>query len=199
MRFVKAVAVIALLVPVIGYCAKWEVPTNVTVRDTDKRAAYLEAVDFSYQPTQPVAFSQLKLCIADNISNNTVTLQDSSGSFVGPATGNYYQNTQSQTIQGGGIFKYLDDATSALIATGTTDGGSTALGLTHDIVKFDLKAMTSEAGVTLKFSNVTRAQQYTGGAANDGFNPVGMWRGAGAQRIYASLESVAGRVRACLQ
>jgi hypothetical protein len=199
MRFVKAVAAIALLLPVTGYCAKWEVPSNVTVRDADKRASYLEAIDFSYQPAQPVAFSQLKLCIAENIANNAVTLQDSSGSFVGPATGTYYHNTQSQTVQGGGIFKYLDDATSALIATGTTDGGSTALGLTHDIVKFDLKAMTSGTGVTLKFSNIMRAQQYTGSATNDGFQPVGMWRGAGAQRIYASLESVAAKVKACSQ
>jgi hypothetical protein len=86
-----------------------------------------------------------------------------------------------------------------LIATGTTDGGSTALGLTRDIVKFDLKAMTSGGTVTLKFNNISRAQKYTGSIANDGFNPVGMWRGAGAQRIYASLEAVSEKIKACTQ
>lgn len=199
MNPIKAILAAVLLIPATGHCAKWEVPGNVTVRDAGKRAAYMEAVDFSYQPEKPVAFSQLKMCIAENVSNNAVSLQDASGSFVGPATGNYYHNTNSQTVQGGGIFKYLDDASSALIATGTTDGGSTALGLTRDIVKFDLKAMTSDGTVTLKFNNISRAQKYTGSIANDGFNPVGMWRGAGAQRIYASLEAVSGKIRACMK
>jgi hypothetical protein len=151
------------------------VPSNVTVRDADKRASYLEAVDFSYQPTKPVVFAQLKMCVAENITNNAVNLQDTSGPFVGQATGTYYRNTQSQTVQGGGIFKYLDDSTSALIATGTTDGGATALGFARDVVKYDLKAVASDASITLKFSNITRAQQNTGSLANDGFQPVGMW------------------------
>ena len=196
MRLTTALAIAALLLPATGYCAKWEVPSNVTVRDAGK---YMEAVDFSYQSTQPTAFAQIKMCVAENISNSAVSLQDSSGSFVGPATGAYYHNTKSQTVQGGGIFKYVDDSSSALIATGTTDGGATALGFTRDIVKFDLKAMASGNDVILKFSNIVRAQQNTGSAANDGFNPVGMWRGAGAQRIYASLESVAGKIKTCLQ
>jgi hypothetical protein len=198
MRVVKASMILGLLFPITGHCAKWEVPSNVTVRDADKRASYLESVDFSFQPDKPVAFAQLKLCIAEKITNNAVALQDSSGSFVGAATGRYYQNTQSQTVQGGGVFKYVDDSASALIATGSTDGGSTALGLTHDLIKFDLKALASDQGVTLKFINITRAQQYTGSVANDGFNPVGMWRGAGAQRIYAALKVVATKVKACL-
>ena len=143
----------------------------------------------------------IMVCLSHRISdtlNSAVSLQDSSGSFVGPATGNYYRNVNSQTVQGGGVFKYIDDSTSALIATGTTDGGSTALGFTRDIVKFDLKATANGDSVTLKFGNITRAQQSTGSIANDGFNPVGMWRGAGAERIYTSLESVASKVRACL-
>jgi hypothetical protein len=199
MHMAKSFLVAVLLLPATGYCAKWEVPGNVTVRDADKRASYMESVDFSYQPTQPVTFAQLKMCIAENISNNAVSLRDSSGSFVGPATGNYYQNTNTRIVQGGGIFKYVDDASSALVATGTADGGSTALGFTRDIVKFDLKAMTNGGSVTLTFNNITRAQQATGGAANDGFSPVGMWRGAGAQRIYASLEGVAGKLKSCMR
>ncbi len=199
MRLTKALILAALLLPGTGYCAKWEVPSNVTVRDTDKRASYMEAVDFSYQSAQPIAFAQLKMCIAESVTNNAASLQGSSGSFVGPATGNYYHNTKSQTGQGGGIFKYVDDSTFALIATGTTDGGATALGFTRDLVKFDLKAMISSDAITLKFNNITRAQQNTGSVANDGFNPVGMWRGAGAQRIYVSLESIAVKIKACAQ
>jgi hypothetical protein len=199
MRSINLLAAFLLLVPATALCAKWEVPANVTVRAEGKHASYMESVDFSYLPTAPIAFAQLKMCIAESVNNNAVTLSDSAGSFVGPATGIYYQNGNSQTVQGGGIFKYIDDSTSALIASGTTDGGPAALGLTRDIVKFDLKAATSEAGVTLKFGNITRAQQSTGSVANNGFGPVGMWRGAGAQRIYASLETVAGKIKNCPQ
>ena len=196
MRAGKTFLLVALLIPSTGYCAKWQVPSNVATRDDGK---YMESVDFTYQASQPTEFAKLKMCIAENISNNAVSLQDSAGSFVGPATGTYYNNAKSQTVQGGGIFKYVDDSSSALIATGTADGGSTAFGLVRDIIKFDLKAATSSNIVTLKFSNITRAQQNTGSAANDGFNPVGMWRGAGAQRIYASVETIAGKVKACMQ
>ena len=199
MYVTKALVLASILIPGTGYCAKWEIPSNVTVREEGKRASYMEAVDFSYQSEQPVAFARLKMCVAENVSNAAVSLQDASGSFVGSATGNYYRGSNTQTVQGGGIFKYVDDAASALIATGTADGGSTALGFTRDIVKFDLKAMADGGSVTLKFGNITRAQQNTGSAANDGFNPVGMWRGAGAERIYRSLESVAVRVKACLR
>jgi hypothetical protein len=199
MRSINLLAASLFLVPATALCAKWEVPSSVAVRAEGKHASYMESVDFSYQPSVPVTFSQLKMCIAENVSNNAVTLSDSAGSFVGPSTGHYYQNSHNQTVQGGGIFKYLDDSSSTLIATGTTDGGPTALGLTRDIVKFELKAATVDADVTLKFGNITRAQQSTGSAANDGFGPVGMWRGAGAQRIYASLETVAGKIKHCLQ
>ncbi len=199
MRFINTLIFAALLFPTTAFCAKWAVPANVAVRAEGKHASYMDSVDFSYQPTAAVAFPQLKMCIAENVSNNAVTLSDNAGAFVGPATGTYYQPSHSQTVQGGGIFKYVDDSSSTMIATGTTDGGPAALGLTRDIVKFDLKAATSDAGITLKFGNITRAQQSTGSAANDGFGPVGMWRGAGAQRIYASLEALTNKIKSCLQ
>jgi hypothetical protein len=66
-------------------------------------------------------------------------------------------------------------------------------------VKFELKAIAGDGQVTLKFSNITRAMQNTGSLANNGFQPVGMWRGAGAQRIYSSLEAVSKKIKACLQ
>jgi hypothetical protein len=196
MHLSKVVLLIALLAPATGYCAKWQVPSNVA---TTANGKHMESVDFSYSGDQPKDFKKLKMCIAENITNDAVSLQDSAGSFVGPATGTYYHNTNSQTAQGGAVFKYVDDDSSALIASGTADGGSTAFGLTRDIVRFDLKAAIDDKVITLRFNNITRAQKNTGTLANDGFTPVGMWRGAGAQKVYASLEAIASKLKTCIQ
>lgn len=41
---------------------------------------------------------RIKLCIARNVTNNGVQLNDSSSSFVGAYTGNYYNIEKSTTI-----------------------------------------------------------------------------------------------------
>lgn len=198
MRLMLISTLVLLTLPAVGQCAKPVLPDNVTLRDADKRQSYLDAIDFSYQAEHDLQFAAMKLCIAENISNNPVTIMDSAGSFVGPATGTYYSNDKSQTIAGGSVFKYVDDASSALVATGTADGGPAAWGLTRDILKFDLKAAVEGPRVTLKFSNILRAQQSTGSGVNDGFGPVGTWKGAKPLQVYSSLESIATKLKACL-
>lgn len=188
-----------LLVSPLAHGANNELPSNVTVRSADSRNSYLDTIDFSYQPAAPVSFSKLKLCVAESLTNNSVALNDASGSIVGSATGTYYSDNNNQTVQGGGIFKYVDDSLATLIASGTTDGGKPGWGLSSDFVKFELKASTSDSGVLLKVSNITRAQQSTGLLANDGFQPVGTWKGAGAMRIYEALKVVTGKVESCAQ
>ena len=195
----SAIVVLIALLPCTALAAKWEVPSNVTTKSGPYRGAYADTVDFSYQAGQSVGFAKAKLCVVENVANNTVSLQDSAGSFVGPATGTYYRNSSSQTVQGGGVFKYIDDDSSTLVATGTTDGGTSALGLVRDLVKFDLKVETAGEAVTIKFSNILRAQQNTGSLANDGFQPIGTWRGSRFQGVYESLEGIAGKIRQCMQ
>lgn len=189
---------IVLFVAISTGCASVPMPSNVTTTSIESNN-YIDTVDFSYQSSQTKTFSKLKLCIAENVSNGAVSLQDSSGSFVGPATGRYYQIDHSQVIHGGGAFKYLDDTIFTLIAQGTVDGGPVAFGITKDFVKFDLKAAIDGRAVTLKFLNITRAQQSTGAIVNDGFNPVGTWSGARPIQVYDTLEGVANKVKACLR
>jgi hypothetical protein len=198
MRHMLIAALALCLLPYSAHSKKPELPANMTVRPADKRNSYIDTIDFSYKSETPVPFATLKLCIAGTISNNSTSLQDSAGAFVGPATGTYYSNTRTQTVQGGSTFKYLDDSISTLIATGTVDGGSTALGLTRNVLKFDLKASVSDTDVTLRFANILRAQQDTGIAVNDGFQPVGTWSGAKPLKVHAALEAVAARVKGCL-
>ncbi len=198
MKFVGR-AIFISSVAVLAGCATVPMPSNVTTSPGNASGDYINSIDFTYQSSVPANFSKLKLCVAESVSNRAVQLTDSSGSFVGPATGHYYDNQHSQTVQGGGIFKYADASLSTLIATGTVDGGPAALGLTRDIIKYDLKASAQGPQVGLVFTNIARAQQSTGSSANNGFSPVGTWSGAGPKQVYAVLEGVANSIKSCLQ
>ncbi len=198
MRKIVFATLMLAIFPASTFAANVEMPSNVTTVPGTGKNRHIDTIDFSFAPTQVIEFSKLKLCIAENMTNNAVTLSDSSGSFVGPATGHYYSNDRSQTVQGGGIFKYLDDSTSVLIANGTTDGGTSSWGLIRDILKFDLKAAVNAESITLRYSNITRAQQDTGISTNDGFHAVGTWKGARPKQVYGALELLANRIKACI-
>lgn len=198
MNFVRRAIFISSIAALAG-CATVPMPSNVTTMPGNASGSYINSIDFSYQSNAPEGFNKLKLCVAENVSNRAIQLTDSSGSFFGPATGHYYNDQHSQTVQGGDIFKYADASLSTLIANGTVDGGSVALGLTRDIIKYDLKASTHGSLVGLTFTNITRAQQSSGSAANDGFSPVGTWSGARPKQTYAALESIVNGIKSCLQ
>jgi len=196
---IKALVAVSLTAISVG-CATVQLPNNVSTVPVKSGSnyGYIDKIDFSYQPTQQKTFTQLKLCIAENVSNDAISLHDSSGSFVGQATGNYYQSSNSQTIQGGDIFKYAEETTATLIAKGTTDGGATAMGLTRDIIKFELKGVSSNNSITLVFSNIVRAQQNTGNTVNSGFSPVGVWPGSNSNQVYDSIQAIANKIKFCL-
>ncbi|WP_193315761.1 hypothetical protein, partial [Klebsiella pneumoniae] len=60
------------------------------------------------------------LCIARNVTNNGVQLNDSSSSFVGAYTGNYYNIEKSTTIQGGEVINTAASSSDIVVANGTT-------------------------------------------------------------------------------
>ena len=178
-------------------CAPLQMPSNVTTTPGNASGGYINSVDFSYQPTMPVSFNKLKLCVAENVSNRAVQLTGSARSFVAPASGQYHNVEHSQTVQGGGIFKFTDASLSTLIANGTIDGGR--LGVTRGIIKYDLKASVDGSQVVLVFANITRAYQATGAAPNDGFSPVATRRTKYPMQAYAALEGIANGIKACTQ
>lgn len=189
---------IAAISSVAGCASQVQLPSNVSITPGSNSGLYMDKVDFSFNAMKPVPFDKIKLCVAENISNNAVSLNDTAGSFVGAATGTYYQANNSQSVSGGEVFKYVDDKLATLIAKGTAVATSKSLAVTKDFIRFELKASSSDSNVGLIFSNITRAQQNTGSIANDGFNPVGVWSGARAPDVYATLESVASKIRNCV-
>lgn len=192
--------VASMIAVVVAGCAAppVQLPSNVGVVHGSRGEAYIEKIDFSYGTNGPRDFAKLKLCVAENISSNAVALRDSAGSFVGAASRTYYQANNTQSVGGSGVFKYVDDSSATLIANGTIVSGDNSAILSKDFVRFELKSSVSGNAVVLMFYAITRAQQNTGTAANDGFGPVGVWSGARAPDVYASIESVASKVKACL-
>lgn len=192
-------AAVALGMLGAGCATQVALPSHVAVTPVDSsNASYVDRVDLSYVAAAPRPFSKVKLCLAENVSNNAVTIRDSAGSWVGPATKTYYQTNNVQSVAGGSTFKYVDEASSTAVVTGTTVSGEGQGLLSKDFVRYDLKAATAGNKVALVFSNISRAQQDTGISKNDGFAPVGAWPGARAPDVVAALEKVGARVRACL-
>ena len=188
---------VALVAALTACATPGQLPDRVHTVTGSSGGTYIARVDFSYVPPQPRSFSQLKLCIAEHVHQQGAQLSDTAGSFVGAATGTYYQVNRSQTVIGGPVFKYIDEGATTLVASGLTRTESSG-GLVVDLVRFDLKAATGPQGLTLVFSQIERAQQNTGGTANDGFGPVGTWAGARAPGVYTALEHLADRLKACL-
>jgi hypothetical protein len=185
-------AAIALVLIPLSVAAAAKLPANVTTA-----GRYLDTVDLSYATPSTVPFSKLKLCVAEAVSNDAVTLRDSAGSFVGAATGRYYETNNQHEVSGGNVFKYLDDDLGVLIAGGVADGGSDALHLIKHVVKFELRAGVKPDGISLVFSHISSAQQDTGSMANVGFTPVGTWWGAGTAKAITGIEAVGARIKTC--
>lgn len=186
---------LALAAGLVG-CGTVNLPSNVTtVQGGSSSGRYIDQVDYSYSET--VGFSALKLCVAENVSNDGVTMTDQSQSWTGPWSGITYARGNTSTTSGGDTFKYIDDSTQTVIAVGTVP--ELGQGLIQRVVKFDLKAAAKNNKVTLVFSKITHAQKDTGYATNTGFSQIGDWHGAGALDALAALEGTANRIKACLR
>lgn len=190
-----------ILVLVLSGCATEVIlPANVKTTKGSYNGDYIDSIDFSFNTDKSPTFSQAKLCVAENISNNDITLRDSADSYVGAYTGTYYQNTNTQNIQGKQTFKYVDEDLSTIIANGTVSTNKDGVfAFIKDIIRYEVKLSTKDKEkVSLEFKNITRAQESTGSVTNNGFTPVGVWAGAGTMSTYSALENSANKLKNCL-
>jgi hypothetical protein len=165
------------------------IPANVTVAQNRT----VESIDWSFSLERPVEFALVKRCLATNLHNDEVQLRDSAGSWVGPATGNYYRRDNRGTVQGGAVFKLIDDQNQFLVAQGQTDRTS---GLSGWIIRFDMEAAVEQERVALVMRNVKLAASDTGSISNNGFQPLGTW--FRFKSNYAALEAVATGIKSCI-
>lgn len=110
----------------------------------------------------PPRGDSLPLCVAQNVQNKSVTLADSSGSFLG-ASGTYYQIDKAREAGGGSVIKYVSDDRQSVLAQGSAGYQFLMpLGPIDESVRFDLKAQAMPDRLVLGFSNLERAQLATG-------------------------------------
>lgn len=184
------IAIMGLLLSYpITALAKDTVPANVTVRGN----GILDKVDWSFVPAKTIEFSKLKRCVATNLQNDQIQLQDSAGSWVGPATGKYYRNNNQSAVAAQSVFKFVDEQAKALVAQGWID--KLVFGFRW-IIRYDLELAIEGDGVKMVMRNVKLAMSNTGALSNDGFNDLRTsYR---FNQNYASLKDAADRMKSCI-
>ncbi|MBF7694153.1 hypothetical protein [Acinetobacter pollinis] len=158
----------------------------------------IDTVDESFKPNKEVTFDNIKLCAAQVFQNNSVSLNDTAGSFFGSYTGNYYEKNNSQTINSANLFKYIDEKNKIVIVTGNTKTKAQQAGLITDIVQYDVKLEDKSNEIKFTFQNILRAQQNTGALQNSGFSSIGTWSGARAPGVIESLNTLASKYKNCI-
>lgn len=154
--------------------------------------SYQKVIDGNINP------SKLKVCIARSISNDDVQLSDSSESFYGAYSGKYYNVDKSTVSRGGDVVSFSASTEAAIVANGTTSYFYNAgLMNVERVVRFTLDIMPVNSGPQFTFSNLKQAQKNTGTVANNGFNPIGSWEGAGPYQTLEALDKVAAEISAC--
>lgn len=154
--------------------------------------SYQKVIDENINP------SKLKVCIARSISNDDIQLSDSSASFYGAYTGRYYHVDKSTVSRGGEVVSSSASTEAATVANGTTSYFyNTGLGGVERVVRFTVDIMPTNVGPQFTFSNLKQAQKNTGTIANDGFNPIGSWEGAGPYQTLQALDKVAAEISTC--
>ncbi|MCF6672313.1 hypothetical protein [Raoultella ornithinolytica] len=142
---------------------------------------------------------RVKLCIARNVTNNGIQLNDSSASFVGAYTGNYYNIKKSTTTQGGDVINSAASSSDIIVANGTTsyqyDAG---LIMVERVVKFTMDITQSQSGIKYTFSNLQQAQKDTGVVSNNGFSPIGVWKAAGGYQAINALDNITSEIDKCM-
>lgn len=183
-----AAAALAAGLPNTGI-AKEDMPANVIVRT----GHVVDRIDWSFSPPKSVDFARVKRCAATNIQNDEIRLRDSSGSWVGPATGNYYQTNNSFSAAGGSIFKVVDDQNRFLVAQGWIS--KPVFGFSW-ILKFDMELALDGQSVGMVMRNIKLAMTNTGSASNDGFQDL--LTSYRFKQNYETLSAAADAVKSCI-
>jgi len=156
-----------------------------------------QAID-TYMVTKNVGSNvgDVKICLASTISNASVTLNDSSGSFFGSYSGYYYQNTNTTTVQGGNSI--ITESKDKVVGTGVAEYYSNGLLPILHYARYIVTVSPQKTKTQYLFTKIEQAAKDTGSAANDGFSYVGAWSGASPMKVIGSLDSEVEKITKCL-
>lgn len=186
-------------------------PASFTTKDGAYNAQYIDKARFEFPAPNVESFTdRVARCGVSNLSIDSFIAKDTSKSWVGPATGRLYQSGNRSTVAGGEVLKYSSEAEGVVILAGREQYGENNMGVigvlgdpTGDTFKkqldFDIEIAKSGATYSMVFSNMKRAQQSTGSLENNGFTPIGVWKGSQADEIVPIIERTASTLNDCIQ
>ena len=187
---------IVSLVYIFVGCAATPMPENVQTRPYRGSNQIIDTIDHSFFAAESPSFSQVKICEVETVRNDEVGLEDSSRSFVGAYTGNYYNVESREKVGGGNTIRLIDEQSSTIIASGVSPFTHALL---TNYLRYDVKLSPTENGsVIMIFSRLVHAQIDTGYLSNSGFGPVGTWAGTGAPVVLETIEQVATSLKNCI-
>lgn len=187
----------SVLYPSATYATE-QLPSNVTTKlygGTSNKV--IDAIDYSFPSSRPIDFSRVKMCIVENVTNNGVQLSDHAGSFVGYG-GTYYRSHNSSTVQGGEVFKYVDDASKSLVAGGSISRRGGFGGLLGLSIRFDLEVSLTDSQVKMRMMHIEQAMTSTGSSSNDGYGPILVsWTSSLYKKDIKALDDSVAQLKAC--
>lgn len=194
----KAVLVMLLCVGATG-CATQSASLdlsrfgNVEKEPWESREA-IKSVEFTLASSVDVEQDRLAMCVAENVTNRSVTLSDNAGSHFGAVTGTYYNQSNQQSVAGGQTI--IREGEGKIVAEGLIEYSASTF--VNNALRFTLIINTGDSNNSYRFANLQRAQLGTGTLANTGFGKIGAWPAAKPEKAIQSLESLAVQINSCL-
>jgi hypothetical protein len=144
----------------------------------------------------PAAPGKVAMCAAGAVRNDPVSLSDSSRTFVGAYTGNYYQAGSNREVGGGSALQYVAPDESSIVAKGET--GYTSAMVSRS-VRYTVTIKSSGPERKYLFAGIQQAQLDTGSMVNAGYSPVHVMMGGGSEDVAQSLSAVADEIETCIR
>ncbi|WP_084398314.1 hypothetical protein [Henriciella aquimarina] len=208
----KSITAIAASAAMLAGCATSlempVLPENYTTTTGDYDQQYVDEVTFKYPAPETASFTdRVARCGVSNLSIDSFVAKDTSRSWVGPATGNYYEAGNRSTVEGSEVLKYISDSENIVVLSGRENYGQASgwqaaladSALFENELDFDVEAALKEEKYVLTFKKIERASHSTGAIENRGFMPVGIWKGSRADEIVPVIDDVAERLNDCIQ
>ncbi|WP_447902462.1 hypothetical protein [Pseudomonas serbica] len=151
---------------------------------------------FEVSGSGPVASGKLAKCTAGAVRNDPVSLSDSSKTFVGTYTGNYYQAGSNREVGGGSAIQYVAPDESSIVAKGET--GYTSAMISRS-VRYTVTIKSAGPERKYLFAGIQQAQLDTGSMVNAGYSPVHVMMGGGSEDVARSLSAVADEIETCIR
>lgn len=138
----------------------------------------------------------VKICLASTISNASVTLNDTTGSYFGAYSGYYYQKNNTTTVQGGSSI--ITESKNKVVGTGVAEYYSNGLIPSLHYTRYIVTVSPQKNSTQFLFTKIEQASKDTGSGTNDGFSYVGAWSGASPLKVIDALNSEADKITKCL-